>query len=110
MEPKIDDLPSEAVQQDSVEDKAPDPRKHYDSPEGLAEDVELDLATREALLLEWKYDLTQQLEAESEGMSAPEASGAAQNARLAAESRRVSQAHEAVSSELERANTAAQGN
>ena len=109
MEPNPDDLPSEAVQQDSVEDKAPNPRKHYDSPEALAEDVDLDLATREALLLEWKYDLTQQLEAESEGMGAPASSGASQNARLAAESRRVSQAHDAVLAELKRANAVAQG-
>jgi hypothetical protein len=76
----------------------------------LAEDVDLDLATREALLLEWKYDLSQQLEAASEGMGAPEIYGAAQDAKLAAESRRVSQAHEAVSSELKRANATAQGN
>ena len=46
--------PSEKVLRDANDEKAPDPRRHYDSPEDLREDVELDLATRESLLREWK--------------------------------------------------------
>lgn len=104
MDDNPNELPSEAVQHDNEEEKAPNPRKHYDSPEALAEDIELDLATREALLLEWKYDLEQRLEAESEGMGASGQAGAAEHARLSSEVRRVSQAHEAVASELKLAN------
>ena len=95
--------PSEKVQRDADNEKAPDPRRHYDSPEDLREDVELDLATRERLLREWKQDIDQRLEAESEGMSASDPISASREAKLAAESRRVSKALEQVSDDLKRA-------
>ena len=95
--------PSENVQRDADNEKAPDPRRHYDSPEDLREDVELDLATRESLLREWKQDIDQRLEAESEGMSASDPMSASREAKLAAESRRVSKALEQVSEDLKRA-------
>lgn len=95
--------PSENVQRDAESEKAPDPRRHYDSPEDLREDVELDLATRERLLREWKQDIDQRLEAESEGMSASDPISASREAKLAAESRRVSKALEQVSDDLKRA-------
>ena len=68
MDQPIDVPPSEAVKQDSVAGHAPDPQKHYDSPQSLAEDQDLDPAAREALLTEWRYDLEQRLDAEAEGM------------------------------------------
>ncbi len=95
--------PSENVQRDADNEKAPDPRRHYDSPEDLREDVELDLATRESLLREWKQDIDQRLEAESEGMSASDPMSASREAKLAAESRRVSKALEQVTEDLKRA-------
>lgn len=95
--------PSENVQRDADNEKAPDPRRHYDSPEDLREDVELDLATRESLLREWKQDINQRLEAESEGMSASDPMSASREAKLAAESRRVSKALEQVTEDLKRA-------
>jgi hypothetical protein len=100
--------PSEKIQRDADADKAPDPRRHYDSPEDLREDVELDLATREALLREWKQDLDRRLESESEGMSASDPMSASREAKLAAEVRRVSKALEQVSEDLKRAAEQAQ--
>jgi hypothetical protein len=101
MDRNTDELPSAAVKQDSAEGKAPNPGLHYDSPETLAEDVELDLANRADLLLEWKYGLEQQLEAVSEGMGTSGPGDAPEHARMAAELRRVAHAHEAVSHEIE---------
>ena len=109
MEQTPAELPSAAVHRDEAEDKAPDPRLHYDSPEDLAEDIELDLAIRENLLREWKYDLDQRLEAESEGMGTSGPLATADHARLSAEARRVSQAHDQVSTDLKLANPAGSG-
>ncbi len=103
MERSSEKHPSEKVQRDADNEKAPDPRRHYDSPEDLREDVDLDLATRESLLREWKQEIDQRLEAESEGMSASDPMSASREAKLAAESRRVSKALEQVSEDLKRA-------
>ena len=102
MAPSGTKQPSEKVQQDADNEKAPDPRRHYDSPEDLREDVELDLATRESLLREWKQDIDRRLESESEGMSASDPISASREAKLAAEQRRVSKALEQVSGDLKR--------
>lgn len=91
--------PADAVNTDAAEEKAPDPRKHYSSPEELREDIDLDLATREELLRQWQKDLDQRLEAEAEGMSASDPMSQEQEARLAGEHRRVSKALEAIVSE-----------
>lgn len=86
--------PAQAVSDDAAADKAPDPRRHYASPEDLAEDIDLDIATRHELLCQWKKDLDQRLEAESEGMSASDPIAHEQEARLANEHRRASTALE----------------
>ena len=91
--------PSQAVTQDAAAEKAPDPRRHYSSPEELREDIDLDLATREELLRQWKQDLEQRLEAEAEGMSASDPISQEQESRLAGEHRRVSKALEHISAE-----------
>lgn len=91
--------PAQAVHDDAAADKAPDPRRHYSSPEDLREDIELDLAAREELLREWQQDLDQRLDAEAEGMSASDPISQEQESRLASEHRRVSKALEAVVSE-----------
>ncbi len=97
MDPNTAALPSDAVHQDEADQHAPNPRRHYASPEQLADDAALDLAEREALLLEWKYELEQRLGATSEGMRAAEPADEADYTRLAAELRRVSNALDRVS-------------
>ena len=82
--------PSQAVGSDASHDRAPDPRRHYASPEDLSADIELDLAEREELLRQWKQDLDQRLEAESEGMSAQDPMSQDKESLLANEVRRVS--------------------
>jgi hypothetical protein len=84
--------PSAAIEGDAANDKAPDPRRHYRSPEELVEDVNLDLAQREELLREWKADLQARLEAESEGMSASDPISPDNESRLSSEARRVNDA------------------
>ncbi len=91
--------PAEGVQTDAARDRAPDPRRHYDSPEDLREDVELDRSTREQLLKQWKDEVDAQLSAESEGMGASDPMRAEAEARLASEARRVSEALSALQAE-----------
>lgn len=95
--------PATAVADDAAADKAPNPRRHYDSPEDLLEDIHLSLGEREDLLREWKQDLDQRLEAEAEGMSASDPISADKESRLAGEARRVASALEQVSGERARA-------
>ena len=90
--------PAQAVNDDAAAEKAPDPRRHYASPEDLREDIDLDIETREELLRQWKQDLDQRLEAESEGMSASNPISHEKEARLASEHRRVSKALEEITS------------
>lgn len=84
--------PANAVNKDAAAEKAPDPRRHYSSPEDLREDIELDVETREELLRQWKKDLDQRLEAESEGMSVSDPISHDQESRLSSEHRGVSNA------------------
>ncbi len=91
--------PAQAVSNDVAADKAPDPRRHYSSPEELREDIDLDLAAREELLRQWQKDLDQRLEAESEGMSASDPISHEQESKLAGEHRRVSKALEQITAE-----------
>ena len=56
------DVAASKVAADAQEDKAPDPRRHYASPEDLQDDINLDLKTREELLREWRADLDRRLE------------------------------------------------
>jgi hypothetical protein len=92
--------PSHAINDDALAAKAPDPRKHYDSPEDLREDIDLPLDRREELLRQWQKDLDQQLTAESEGMSASDPISQEKEARLASEQRRVSKALEEIVAEM----------
>ena len=82
--------PAESVGADAAVGKAPDPRRHYNSPEDLREDINLDLAEREELLRQWKQDIDRRLEAEAEGMSAQDPMSQDKESRLASEQRRVS--------------------
>ncbi len=88
----MSELPSDIVGNDAAQAKAPDPRRHYDSPEDLREDVALDLATREELLREWKQEIDRQLESEAEGMGVSDPLSAERESKLSGESRRVTTA------------------
>jgi hypothetical protein len=86
--------------------KAPDPRRDYDSPEDLLEDIALPLDRREELLREWQKDLDQRLLAESEGMSASDPISADKESKLAGEARRVTAALEKVCADRRQASEA----
>jgi hypothetical protein len=96
-------VPSQAVTEDAEADKAPNPRRHYSSPEDLREDIDLDLEAREELLRQWQKDLDQRLAAEAEGMSASDPISQDQESRLANEHRRVSKALDEVVAERQKA-------
>ncbi|MFM5908116.1 MAG: hypothetical protein ACKOPO_11125 [Novosphingobium sp.] len=87
-----DTQPADHIRDDETNDRAPDPRRHYASPEDLLEDVDLDPAARTDLLTQWKDEVDAQLAAEAEGMSASDPIRAEAEARLAAEARRVNEA------------------
>ena len=88
--------PAQAVAHDEDADKAPDPRRHYASPEDLREDGLLTLDEREHLLQQWRLDLDRRIESESEGMSASDPMSTEQESRLANEARRVNAALEEI--------------
>ena len=92
-------LPSDAIEGDAENAKAPDPRRHYKSPEDLVEDVHLELSHREDLLREWKHDVDRLLESEFEGMSASDPISADRESKLANEARRVNEALAKLTSE-----------
>jgi DNA-binding response OmpR family regulator/DNA-directed RNA polymerase specialized sigma24 family protein len=73
----------------AMEDKTPNPRKHFNSPADLLDDPELTDGEKHALLTDWDHELDGRLNAESEGMSAADPVSASHEARLADESRRV---------------------
>lgn len=95
--------PADKVTEDADQAKAPDPRRHYASPEDLRDDIALDLAKREELLREWRAELDRRLESEAEGMSASDPMSAEKEARLANEHKRVTSALEALVSERQQA-------
>jgi CheY-like chemotaxis protein len=72
-----------------MEDDAPNPRKHFDTPEALLADPGLADAEKKALLTDWDADMDGRLNAESEGMSASDPISAAREAKLADEAAHV---------------------
>lgn len=96
--------PADSIQADANAERAPDPRRHYSSPEDLLDDVELDRDTRLTLLKQWKDEVDAQLSAESEGMSASDPIRAEAEARLASEARRVSDALSSIQAESSASN------
>lgn len=68
---------------------APNPRKHFDSPEALIADQELSDDAKQALLKDWDADIDGRLNAESEGMSASDPISAKKEAALAEEATHV---------------------
>jgi CheY-like chemotaxis protein len=72
-----------------MEDDAPNPRKHFDTPEALLADPSLSDAEKQSLLTEWDSEIDGRLKAESEGMSASDPISARREARLADEAGHV---------------------
>lgn len=97
--------PAENVQADAQAERAPDPRRHYASPEDLRDDPELSLEDRQHLLTQWKDEIDAQLAAEAEGMSASDPIRAETEARLAGEALRVGKALSAVARDIQSVRT-----
>ena len=73
----------------AMEDAAPNPRKHFDTPADLLAEPGLADSEKQALLTEWDSEMDHRLNAESEGMSASDPISAKREARLADEAREV---------------------
>ncbi len=84
--------PADAMKADDEKSRAPNPRRHYASPEDLLEDIDLEMSQRETLLQQWRDEVDAELAAEAEGMSASDPIAAEAEALLAAEARRVNEA------------------
>lgn len=78
-------------------DEVPNPRKHFDTPEALLADPELDSDEKHTLLTEWDSELDGRLNAEAEGMSASDPISARKEGRLADEAGHVKTALTKVS-------------
>jgi CheY-like chemotaxis protein len=68
---------------------APNPRKHFDTPEALLADPELTDQDKQVLLSEWDSEIDGRLNAESEGMGVSDPLSAGKEARLADEAGHV---------------------
>lgn len=73
----------------SLDADAPDPRKHFDTPEALLADTALSDDEKKALLSQWNSDIDDRLNAESEGMGISDPLSARKEGRLADEAGHV---------------------
>lgn len=76
----------------AMEDEVPNPSKHFDTPEALLADPELEPEQKQALLTEWDSELDGRLNAEAEGMSASDPISARKEGVLATEAGHVKSA------------------
>lgn len=81
--------PANLVASDASANQAPNPKRHFVSPEMLVADATLDDREKYDLLREWDRDLDQRLLAEDEGMSASDPIRSRFEAKLADEHARV---------------------
>jgi DNA-directed RNA polymerase specialized sigma24 family protein/CheY-like chemotaxis protein len=72
-----------------MEDDAPNPRKHFDTPEALLADPDLTSEEKQSLLTEWDSEIDGRLNAESEGMSASDPMSHKREGKLADEAGHV---------------------
>ncbi len=68
-----------------MDEASPNPRKHFDTPEALLADPELNDDEKQALLTEWDSEVDARLNAESEGMGVSDPMSARKEGRLASE-------------------------
>ncbi len=85
-----------------MDDDAPNPRKHFDTPEALLADPELSDDDKQALLTEWDSEIDGRLNAESEGMGVSDPLTARKEGRLADEAGHVKTALTAISEKIAR--------
>jgi hypothetical protein len=85
-----------------MDDDAPDPRKHFDTPEALLADPELAAEDKQALLAEWDSELDGRLNAEAEGMSASDPISARKEGVLATEAGHVKTALTKITEKISR--------
>jgi len=81
--------PANHIAEDSAAELAPNPKRHFVSPEMLMADDGLGDREKYDLLREWGQDLDQRLLAEDEGMSASDPIRGRFEAKLADEHARV---------------------
>lgn len=81
--------PARKVIQDEEREKAPNAKRHFESPELLVADESLGDSEKLVLLRDWDLELSNRLKAEEEGMSASDPIGGSFEARLADEAARV---------------------
>lgn len=74
---------------DQAAERAPNPKRHFQSPEMLMADTSLSDAEKHTLLCEWELDIENRLRAEEEGMSASDPMRQDREAKLADEAGRV---------------------
>ncbi len=81
--------PAGKVARDEFDEKAPNAKRHFKSPEMLVADESLTDEEKLALLQDWALELSNRLKAEEEGMSASDPIRDRHEARLADEEGRV---------------------
>lgn len=72
-----------------MEDPAPNPREHFDTPDALLADPGLGDSDKQALLTEWDSEVHARLDAESEGMCVSDPMSASREGKLAEEAGQV---------------------
>jgi hypothetical protein len=72
-----------------MEDEAPNPRRHFDTPDALLNDPALTAIEKQALLADWDSDMDGRLNAEAEGMGISDPLSARKEGQLADEAARV---------------------
>ena len=83
-----------------MEDAAPNPRKHFDTPQALLADPELADDEKQVLLAEWDSEIDGRLNAESEGMGVSDPLTAQKEARLAEEAGQAKTALTAIAEKI----------
>lgn len=82
-------VPARKVAKDEAKARAPNPQRHFHSPDLLLDDDSLTDREKYDLLREWDLEIDNRLKAEEEGMSASDPMRSRHEAKLAEESARV---------------------
>jgi hypothetical protein len=91
---------SKKISSDQAKERAPNPKRHFTSPEMLLADAGLSNDEKLALLTEWDLEIDNRLKAEEEGMSVSDPMHNRVEAKLADEAARVKSALTEVSEKI----------
>ena len=80
---------AQKVAKDEARSRAPNPQRHFQSPELLMADASISDTDKQTLLCEWDLEIDNRLKAEEEGMSASDPMRSSREAQLADEAARV---------------------